>query len=115
MLNKFKKTVKTVEKIEQTEQKPVDKKDIEALISLINTAHNIECDFDLCLTLSIGNFKVNSDAFNGIKLISKKNEEEKLLIQHKNMLLSNDTSINLKDIHHIMFNLKFYDKGEQDV
>ena len=113
MLSKFKKSVKDVEKVKNEE--PVSKEDIEALISLINVASETKSDFELCLKLSIGMFKVDYASFDGIKLVTKKNEEDKLLIKHKNMLLSNDTFINIKDINHIRFNLKFYDKEENDV
>ncbi len=102
------------EKIEENFE-PVDKETIKKVIKLVETAYDVGCDFELCLELSIGEFAINAASYNGIKLIQNKKENDKLLIQYKNMLISNDTFIDLEHIKHINLNLTFSDKGVEYV
>ena len=100
--------------IDHTEEIPVTKEELQQLIDIIEVARKIDASFDLVLSLSMGEFHVDSLSFVGIKMINKK-DEGKLLIQYKqNMLLLNDTYIDIENIMHIDFTLRFTDKNIED-
>ena len=108
-------SLKKVQEYENNEIKePVSKKDVEDAIKLINIAHEVGCDFDLQLTLEIGEFCVSADSYTGIKMLNKtKTDGDRLVISYKNALLSNDTIIDLKNILHISLKIEFCDKNER--
>lgn len=112
MFSKLKSKKEQIDAIETNDLEPVDKKDIENVIKLIETAHNTNAEFRLKLILSIGDFVVDEDSFDGIKLVSNKQNGDRLLIKHKNILLANETFIELGHIKCINFNLK-YNTGER--
>ena len=115
MLAKFKQKAQTIDKIEKENVKPVEKKEIEDAIKLIEVADEIKCDFEICLKLTIDNFVVSSDAFKGIKLVSTKKEGDKLLIKHANLLLLNETYIDLDKIIQIQVKCNYISGGDNDV
>ena len=101
--------------IEHTPEEPVKKEELQHLIDIIEVAKDIGASFDLVLSLTMGEFCVDSYSFVGIKMSNSKKDEGKLLIQHKqNMLLLNDTYIDIENIVHIDFKLRFTDKNIED-
>lgn len=111
MLEKLKTKKEQIDAIDTEELKPVDKKDVEDVIKLIEIAHATNATFKLKLILSIGEFIVDSDSYDGIKFVNSKKDGDKLLVKYKNLLLSYDTSIELEHIKCIDFSLK-YGTGE---
>lgn len=108
----FFKTKEEINKIEEEVKEPVELSVIEDVIDLINVASKVKCAFQLHLTLSIGDFKIDNDNFEEIKLLNKnKKESNKLIITYKDVLLSNQTTIDTENIIHIEFFLKYKDKG----
>lgn len=98
---------KEIEEVEE-ELKSIDKKDMENVIELINIAYSTGCIFVLKLTLTSGEFCVDSDTYTDIKMLNKtKNEPDRVVIGYKNALLSHTTIINLDDIVGITFDIKF--------
>ena len=96
-------------------EEPVKKEELQHLIDIIEVAKDIGASFDLVLSLTMGEFCVDSYSFVGIKMTNSKKDEGKLLIQHKqNMLLLNDTYIDIENIVHIDFKLRFTDKNIED-
>ncbi len=85
---------------------PVNRKTLENIIQLIDVANKIDCDFYLKLTLVDEEFYVDSESFAGIKIVSNKKEDAKLLIQHYTSLLSHDTYIPMSNIKHAAFNCR---------
>ena len=96
------KITKEIEKAEVEElQKmdPVSLKDIEQAIELINVAKKINAHFKITLYLTIGEFGVDSDSFNGIKILKKtKSEKDRIVINHYNALFSTETTIDIDNI-----------------
>ena len=113
MFAKLMKT-KEIKEIERENIEPIDKETIENIVKLIETAYSVGCEFDLHLELTIGDFCVDSASYNGIKLINNKKDGDKLLIKQKNMLLLNETYIDLENIVHATFNLKLCDKNNEE-
>lgn len=109
----FFKAKEEIDKIEEEVQKPVEISAIEDVINLISVASKVKCRFQLHLTLSIGDFKVDNDNFEDIKLLnkSKKESTNKVVITYKDALLSNQTTIDIENIVKIDFILKYNDKG----
>lgn len=110
--------LRPIEKIEEEvkeEIEPVDKETMQDMINLIDVAHSVGCFFELEFALSIGVFAVDSASYTGIKFIKKtgKNDFDKVIVSYKDALLSNETSIALKDIAHISLDIKFCDKIEK--
>lgn len=101
--------------IDHTPEEPVKKEELQHLIDIIEVAKDIGASFDLVLSLTMGEFCVDSYSFIGIKMTNSKKDEGKLLIQYKkNMLLFNDTCIDIENIVHIDFKLRFTDKNIED-
>ena len=108
----FFKTKEEINKIEEEVKEPVELSAIEDVIDLINVASKVKCAFQLRLTLSIGDFKIDNDNFEEIKLLNKsKKESNKLIITYKDVLLSNQTTIDVENIINIEFFLKYKDIG----
>ena len=92
-------------KVEKAE--PIDEKTLENVIDLTKKAHELKCDFKMCLELINGErFIVDSASFNDIEIIKgSKKDTAKLLIKH-NMngeLLLNNTYIEVLDIKDVTF------------
>ena len=111
------KTLKQIEKeFNEDEKEPVDIKDLEGVIELINVAKEVNCSFTLKLLLEIGEFIVQSDNFKSIKLLkANKTQSERLVITHTNALITMDTTIEAKHIVGINFTLTFKNMYESDV
>ena len=96
------KITKEIEKAEHTdikEAEPVSVKDIEQAIELINVANKINAQFKITFYLTIGEFSVDSDSFNDIKLMKKtKNEKDRIVIDYYTALFSTETTINLENV-----------------
>lgn len=107
MLQKLKKKKNDIDKIERQDEEPISKEVVEDIIRLIDVANDCSCYFELCLLLSIGEFKIDSASYAGIKLLNDKKNSDTLVITTKNILLTTDTSIDLINIKNIIFNLKF--------
>ena len=107
MLERLKNKKEQIDTIDKSSLEPVDKKEIEDVIKLIEVAHNTNCNFILKLILEIGEFSVDADSYDGIKLITSKKDGDRLLIKYKNLLLSYDTYIELQHIKCIDFCLKY--------
>lgn len=100
--------------IDHTPEEPVKKEELQHLIDIIEVAKDIGASFELVLSLTMGEFCVDSISLVGMKMINKK-DEGKILIQHKqNILLLNDTYIDIENIIHIDFKLRFTDKNIED-
>ena len=94
--------------IDNSKKEPIDIKQIENLIELINVAKDIGCVFTLKILLEIDNFLLKSDNFKNIKLLKpNKTQESRLVITHTNALLNIDTTIETKYIVGINFDLSF--------
>ena len=114
MFKKIRSKKTEMDMIDHTQEIPVKKEELQQLIDIIEVASKIDASFDLVLSLSMGEFHVDSLSFVGIKMINKK-DEGKLLIQHKqNMMLLNDTYIDIENITHIDFTLRFTDNNMED-
>lgn len=116
VLEWLKKPTKNLKQIEEEimneEQKPVDVKEIEDLIRIINTVKDINCIFSLVLRLEIGEFSVQNDNLKEIKLLkATKTQQERLSITHTNTLLTMETTIELRHITGITFKLAFNDSN----
>lgn len=113
----FKKLMRGETEVEPKKEnrQPVDKEKLEKLVKLVETAYETGCSFELTLELSIGEFFIDSLSYNGIKIINSKKDGDKLLIKQKNMLLSSDNYIELENIIHATFVLKYCDKDMIDI
>ena len=116
MLERFKQKAQAIDEIEEEKAEPIDKKTMEEAIKLIEVAKNIDCDFQVCLKLTIDEFNVNSASFEGIKLTSSKKDGDRVLIQYSNMLFHSDTYISLDKITKVIVKCSYIsDKGEINV
>lgn len=113
MWKSLKKKKKMIDKAE--EAKPVDKKDIENVIKLVEVAQSVNCYFKICLSFSKDEFMVTSTFFKGIKLINNKKDGDKLLIQYNNTLYANDAYFDLDSIIHIHVVCQYQNGGVADV
>lgn len=96
---KITKEIEKVENVEMKEAEPVSIKDVEQAIELINVANKINAHFKITFYLTIGEFSVDSDSFNSIKLMKKtKNEKDRIIISYYTALFSTETTIELKNI-----------------
>lgn len=110
MFQRLKKDIARMEIDESYNQEPVAKEDMEKLIKLMHTAHDVGAWFELELQLPIGSFSVDSDEYTGIKIMPKtKTDKERVIISYKDALLSNDTVINLENVLGISFVIRFCD------
>lgn len=101
-----------IEKVEQEPPaEPVNISVIENVIDLITVASQVKCQFQLNLTLTIGAFKIDNDVFEDIKLSKTKKENPKLIITYHDVLMSNQTTINVENVTKVEFLLKYTDKG----
>ncbi len=99
-----------IDESDTQESKPVAKEDMEKLIKLMHTAHDVGAWFDLELQLPIGSFNVDANEYTGIKIMPKtKTDKERVIISYQDALLSNDTVINLENILRISFVVRFCD------
>ena len=110
---KFKKNdIDNIEK--ETEKEPIKKEDIEKAIKLIEAAKNINCCFTVEVELvGIDTFFVNSDTFEGIKLLTSKKDGDKLSVKYSNPLSTTDTYIYLEKITNIYVKCQY--SSEDDV
>lgn len=96
---KITKEIKKAETEEIKEAEPVSIKDIEQAIELINIANKINAHFKVTFYLTIGEFSVDSDSFNSIKLMKKtKNEKDRITVNYYTALFSTETTIKLENI-----------------
>lgn len=110
MFQRLKKDMARMEIDESYTQEPVAKEDMEKLIKLMHTAHDVGAWFELELQLPIGSFSVDSDEYTGIKIMPKtKTDKERVTISYKDALLSNDTVIDLENVLGISFVIRFCD------
>lgn len=87
---------------------PVGQDAIKDTLAIIKVAHEVQCVFKVTFTLKVGEFLVDSDSFNDIKLLKEtKNEPERIVVSYSNLLLSHDTTIKVDDITCIYFDLKY--------
>lgn len=110
-ITKTSKELKEIEKGTPVQSDPVSVEDLEKTIKLIETAKEVDCRFQVCFTLAIGEYFIDSDAFRGIKFLKKtKNEEDRVMVSQYNALLSTDTIIKVSDIIGVCVTIKFKDK-----
>ena len=111
---KITKEIEKVENVEMKEAEPVSIKDVEQAIELINVANKINAHFKITFYLTIGEFSVDSDSFNSIKLMKKtKNEKDRIIISYYTALFSTETTIDINNIYSIVMSISFSTKEEQ--
>ena len=112
---KFKKNdIDNIEK--ETEKEPIKKEDIEKAIKLIEAAKNINCCFTVEVELvGIDTFFVNSDTFEGIKLLTSKKDGDKLLVKYSNLLYTRDTYIYIEKITNIYVKCQYSSESDVNV
>lgn len=87
---------------------PVGQDAIKDTLAIIKVAYESHCYFELEFVLKIGKFIVDSFSFEDIKLLKEtKNEPERIIITYSNALLKYDVTINVDDITHVDFSLKY--------
>ena len=86
MLDRLKFKKDDIDSIEE-EKEPIKKEDIEKAIKLIEAAKNINCCFTVEVELvGVDTFFVNSDTFEGIKLLTSKKDGDRLSVKYSNPL-----------------------------
>lgn len=115
MLERLRNRKKDIDAVEKETIEPIDKKEVEKAIKLIEAAHNIDCYFKVHFNLiGSGEFIVVSDSFKGIKMVNSKKEGNRVLIQYATMLFASDTYINLENIINIVVECK-YESNQGDI
>lgn len=112
---KFKKDdIDNIEK--ETEKEPIKKEDIEKAIKLIEAAKDINCCFTVEVELiGVDTFFVNSDTFEGIKLLTSKKDGDKLLVKYSNLLYTRDTYIYIEKITNIYVKCQYSSESDVNV
>lgn len=112
---KFKKDdIDNIEK--ETEKEPIKKEDIEKAIKLIEAAKNINCCFTVEVELiGVDTFFVNSDTFEGIKLLTSKKDGDRLLVKYSNLLYTRDTYIYIEKITNIYVKCQYSSESDVNV
>lgn len=112
---KFKKdNIGNIEK--ETEKEPIKKEDIEKAIKLIEAAKDINCCFTVEVELiGVDTFFVNSDTFEGIKLLTSKKDGDKLLVKYSNLLYTRDTYIYIEKITNIYVKCQYSSESDVNV
>ena len=112
---KFKKdNIDNIEK--ETEKEPIKKEDIEKAIKLIEAAKDINCCFTVEVELiGVDTFFVNSDTFEGIKLLTSKKDGDKLLVKYSNLLYTRDTYIYIEKITNIYVKCQYSSESDVNV
>lgn len=112
---KFKKDdIDNIEK--ETEKEPIKKEDIEKAIKLIEAAKDINCCFTVEVELiGVNTFFVNSDTFEGIKLLTSKKDGDKLLVKYSNLLYTRDTYIYIEKITNIYVKCQYSSESDVNV
>ena len=112
---KFKKDdIDNIEK--EAEKEPIKKEDIEKAIKLIEAAKNINCCFTVEIELvGIDTFFVNSDTFEGIKLLTSKKDGDRLSVKYSNPLSTTDTYIYLEKITNIYVKCQYSSESDVNV
>lgn len=108
--------LRSVEEAEPTPKsyEPVDKKDLEVLIDIINVAQG--CYFKLTLVFPIGDFTVESVNFKGIKIMpATKNDPERVIVSYTDTLSSTDVTIPLHNVIGASLDLHISQYGEENV
>ena len=84
MLDRLKFRKNDIDSIEEEKEKePIKKEDIEKAIKLIEAAKNINCCFTVEVELvGVDTFFVNSDTFEGIKLLTSKKDGDRLSVKY---------------------------------
>lgn len=112
---KFKKDdIDNIEK--ETEKEPIKKEDIEKAIKLIEAAKDINCCFTVEVELiGVDTFSVNSDTFEGIKLLTSKKDGDRLLVKYSNLLYTRDTYIYIEKITNIYVKCQYSSESDVNV
>lgn len=85
------------------------------VVKLLQVAYDIKCDFECVFQLSVGEFVINSESFNDIKIINKtKNAGTKVVVKYSDVLLSNETVIPLENILCITCKIVYCNTGVDD-
>ena len=88
---------------------PVNIDDVENIIELIKVAQKNVAMFSICFQLDIGEFSVDSDSLEDIKILKKtKNENERIQIQYSDVLLEHNVVIQLENIVGVFFDLQYF-------
>ena len=98
---------------EPIRQGKLERKDLEALIDIINVAK--DCDFKLTLLFSIGSFEVESINFKGIKILNaSKNEHDRVVITYSDALSTTDVTIPIQNVVGASLDLHLSHYGDAD-
>ena len=85
------------------------------VVKLLQVASDIKCDFECVFKLSVGEFVINSESFNDIKIVNKtKNAGTKVVVKYSDVLLSNETVIPLENILCITCKVLYCNTGVSD-
>lgn len=117
MLDRLKFKKNDIDSIEEKKEKePIKKEDIEKAIKLIEAAKNINCCFTVEIELvGIDTFFVNSDTFEGIKLLTSKKDGDRLSVKYSNPLSTTDTYIYLEKITNIYVKCQYSSGSDVNV
>ena len=108
--------IRSVEEVEATPKscEPIERKDIEALIGIINVARN--CYSMLTLIFPVGDFSVESINFKSIKILNaSKSEPERVVVSFTDALSYTDVTIPLANIVGASLDLHLSQYGDKNV